>query len=233
MSKNKEVEIIPAIMPTSYKDLVSHTDRVSGLVTWVQVDVMDGKYTNSISWPYTKGSKHFEEIINGEEGLPNWEDFDFSIDLMVRDSYAEVPKWIAAGASRIILHWGSLKGGDIKGLIETIKEVGVEVSLAKVPHEDIFEIEEFVSLVDSIQFMGIDQIGFQGEPFVESVIDDIADFHKKHPEVLISIDGGVNSETAKKFIKAGARRLVSGSFIFANQNGVKESIAELTEVSRV
>lgn len=226
----KEIEIIPAIMPDSYKDLVSYTERVSGLVSWVQIDVMDGKYTNSITWPYTKGSKHFDEIINGDEGLPHWEDLDFGIDLMVKDPYAEAPRWLAAGASRIVLHWGSLKGGDIKKLIETIKEVGVEVCIAKVPHEDIFELEEFLPLIDSIQFMGIDKVGFQGEPFVEKVLDDVDKFHRKYPNIEIAVDGGINSDTAKEFAKLGAKRLISGSFIFNNENGVKEAIKELFEV---
>ena len=228
-----KIEIVPAIMPDDYKELSEDTELVSGLVEWAQIDVMDGKYTSSISWPYTKKSRHFEEIISGDEGIPHWQDLDFGIDLMVSDPYAEAPRWIAAGAARIVLHWGSLKNGNIESLIKDIKDVGVEVCIAKVPHEQISEFEEYLPLIDSIQFMGIDRVGFQGEPFVESVIDDVRKFHEKYPNITIAVDGGINPDTAKKFAKAGATRLISGSFIFTNGSGIKSAIAELKEACNV
>lgn len=237
------IEIIPAIMVNKYKDLVSHANRIVNLVSWVQIDVMDGRFTDSISWPYTKGSKYFEDILNGNEGLPHWEDLNYSVDLMVNDPYTEAPKWLAAGVSRIIIHWGSLfkikenrANKNPVDLINTLIQGGVEVCIAKAPHDDIFEIEEFLSNfsngeISSIQFMGIDRVGYQGEPFVESVFDDVEKFHKKHPEIKISIDGGINLETAKEFAKLGVSRLVSGSFIFSNEDGVKEAIQKLKEVT--
>jgi ribulose-phosphate 3-epimerase len=225
----KNIKIIPAIMPENYEDLVSYTDRVVSLVDLVQIDVMDGKYTNSISWPYNKKDRHFDDILSEEEGFPNWENLNFCLDLMVLDPYTEALKWINTGVSEIVLHWGSLKKDDPIKLIKQLQERDIKVTIAKIPSEDISEFQYLFSVINSVQFMGIENVGFQGEPFVKDVIKQVSDFHKKYPDMDIMIDGGINIETAEEFKKAGADRLVSGSFIFTNQDGVKEAIANLKE----
>ena len=62
--------------------------------------------------------------------------------------------------------------------------------------------------------MGIEKIGFQGEPFDERVLDQIKALRKQFPEVTISVDGAVDFDTAPELIEAGANRLVAGSAIF-------------------
>jgi ribulose-phosphate 3-epimerase len=66
--------------------------------------------------------------------------------------------------------------------------------------------------------MGIDEIGFQGQLFDERVISKIEEFKNKFPKVTVSVDGGVNLESAPKLVKAGAERLVSGSAIFGSDD---------------
>jgi glycerol-3-phosphate responsive antiterminator len=46
------MEILPAIIPKSLKDLEEKLSQVRGLVRAVQVDILDGKYTLEPSWPY-------------------------------------------------------------------------------------------------------------------------------------------------------------------------------------
>ncbi len=66
--------------------------------------------------------------------------------------------------------------------------------------------------------MGIAHIGYQGEPFDERVIDKIREFHNAHPEIMISVDGGVTLDNAPDLVAVGVKRLVSGSAIFENGN---------------
>lgn len=208
------VEIIPAIMPDNYDELASKASLVLRKVNWVQIDVMDGKYTGSISWPYGKNSENFENILNGDDGLPYWQELNYELDLMVSDPFTEAEKWARAGAGRIILHNKTLKNGDKKGLINELKSLGVEVGVAFLPNEEFSDEENFLNEIDFVQFMGIEKVGFQNQEFAVDVLKNISNFHKKYPEKIISVDGAVDLNTAKDLINAGASRLVSGSYVF-------------------
>ena len=225
MSKT-ETEIIPAIMATSYEDLVDKVSAVNGLVRVVQIDAMDGKFVDGKSWPYIKSEdRDFIKIIKQEEGLPGWQDVDFEIDLMIRDVENEASKWIAAGAIRLVIHYKSEPEEIIKRALKDCKEKGVEIILdfeLDMTIEEIIRIlndlkkEEIV--LDGVQIMGIDKIGVQGEKFDHKVISYIKDLHKEFPDLIISVDGGVKPEYAKPLADAGARRLVVGSAIYGDDS---------------
>ena len=70
--------------------------------------------------------------------------------------------------------------------------------------------------------------GFYGGQFVESVLDKMSDFHYFYPDKPISVDGGVNPETALKLVQAGANVLISGSYLWSSGNLVK-AIEELQQ----
>jgi len=217
------VKIIPAIMPDDYEDLVSKASLVRNKVDWVQIDVMDGRYTGSVSWPY-ESDEHFSDILEGEDGLPFWQDLNYELDLMVSDPKTEALKWVNAGAARIILHLKTL-GNDFEDLIDELKNLGVEVGIAILPNEDYSKIESVLDKIDFVQFMGIHKIGFQNQEFATEILDQIKNFRERNPEKIISIDGGVDIDTVKKLVEVGVNRLVSGSFIF--DGSPEENIKEL------
>lgn len=226
------IEIIPAIMPDTLRELESQATLVHNLVDWVQIDVMDGVYTDSVSWPYAKGSRHVGAIFGEADGLPHWEDLNYEIDLMVNNPYIEAPRWIDAGAARLIIHHKTLFKGGGEDLIASIKERGVEVVLALTPDEMINVVQQYIHMIDGIQCMGIERVGFQGEPFAEQVLDNIEALRNMYPDMPISVDGGINPDRVPDLIEAGATRLISGSYIFTSGD-VAASIAELKKMSNV
>ena len=99
------IEIIPAILPKDLEDLRDKMAQVSGIAPLVQIDVCDGKFVPSKSWPYVKGGMdEFSRIIAEDEGFPFWDSLDLEIDLMVRKPEEVVDGWIRAGAKRLVLH---------------------------------------------------------------------------------------------------------------------------------
>jgi len=208
-------KIIPAVMPTSYKDLEEKIEKIPTSIKKVQIDVMDGHFVKSRSWPYNKDEKgHFEKMGMQEEGLPRWEEFDFSIDLMVSNPKDEVERWIAVGASEVIIHIESLKEDGVE-YIRELKDRGVvEIGMAIAPYTPIEELDKYIPYISTVQFMGIEQVGYQGEEFSERVLNKIKDFREKYQDMEVSVDGGVNFETAGDILDAGANTLVSGSVLF-------------------
>jgi len=223
--------IIPAVMPQNYKDLVEKIEKIPKTLKKVQIDVMDGRFVKSRSWPYNKDERgHFEKILMQEEGFPYWEDFDFSIDLMVADPKEEVERWILAGANEVIIHIESLKQDGLE-YIKNLKEEGViGIGMAIAPYTPIEELDKYIPYIDLVQFMGIENVGYQGEPFATRVLGKIKDFREKYTDMEVSIDGGVGFDTAKDLVESGVDTLVSGSVLF-NAVNMKETIERLKDLN--
>lgn len=239
-------EIIPAILPKNYEDLKNRIALVRGIVPLVQVDICDGVFVKTVTWPFLSPVKrgneeflennfdeHFRKILNEEEGMPFWEDIDFELDLMVEGAEENFDIYTKLGPKRIIFHLEAiadleefqnfLEGIDI--YIRDVIQIGVAISPG-VPTENIFPL---ISFIDFVQVMGIEKIGFQGQDFNERAIDCIKTLKEKFPDVIISVDGGVNFDTAPALISAGADRLVIGSAIF-NSDDIIDTVERFRQL---
>ena len=91
-SRNSMNDIVPALLPYSYDDLSEHLGHLKGAAPIVQIDICDGLFVTSRTWPNEpKDKDRFAQIVKGEEGLPYWEDFNFEIDLMVHNPERHLP----------------------------------------------------------------------------------------------------------------------------------------------
>ena len=237
-------EIIPAILPESFDELKDKMALINGLTGIVQIDICDGKFVQSKSWPYIGDyDAMYEKIISEDEGFPFWESIDFEIDLMVRNPEEVVENWIKAGAKRIVLHVESSKV--LYVFLEEFRkkygyygesafevEIGIALDINTV-NEDIYQYlepnKEGRTLVDFVQFMGIDKIGYQHQSFDNTVFGKIHDLRQKYSGAIISIDGGVSLDNAKELVDNGVNRLISGSAVFESED-VKETIEEFRKI---
>lgn len=220
------VEIIPAIMPKDYEHLDEVMSLFVNVAPMVQLDIMDGKFVPARTWPYPRDA-HFEAIVAEEEGMPRWEDINFEADLMIENPELAVPKWVSAGASRIIVHVESMV--DFEKIRASVPVGLIELGLAINTTTPLSVIEPYIERIDFVQCMGIARIGFQGEEFDERVLENVRALRAKYPELPISIDGSVNFDTARALVDAGATRLVSGSTILEADDFVS-AIAQLKDL---
>lgn len=224
-------EIIPAIIPKNFEDLEEKMSNVLKLVPIVQVDVLDGSLVPARSWPYQSQSKRdtfFDGIIKEEQGFPFWRELEFEAHLMVREPERIIDDWITAGASRIIIQ---LEGAsDFQKSLEAIAgrvTFGVAIAL-DTPNEILASVAESISV---IQCMGwnFSELGFQGRPFDERIIDRVRQLRQRYPKHIISVDGGVNLENAPKLLSAGADRLVVGSALWQG-DALRENLAKFKKL---
>ncbi len=227
-------------MPKSYEDLVEKVGLFVGVVPFVQLDIMDGKFVPERTWPYPLGREpHFDAIVAEEEGMPAWEDIDFEVDLMIESPELAVPKWVSAGVRRIIVHVESIdpvradgrirptsNGASFEAIRASVPTGLIELGLAINTTTPVSALELYLDRIDFVQCMGIAKIGFQGEVFDERVLEHIRAIRVLRPEMPISIDGSVNFETAERLVDAGATRLVSGSAILESED-IVSAIDEL------
>ena len=210
-------EIIPAILPRNYEDLKNKIALVRGHVPLVQVDICDGIFVKSMTWPFPD-DQHFTAILGEQEGMPFWEDIDFELDLMVSDAVANFDVYTKLGPKRIIFHLEAVGIIEefqhfLEGIDNYIRD-SIQIGVAISPNTVTTKIFPLVNYIDFVQVMGIDHEGVQGEEFDEKCLEHIKTLKEKFPDIIISVDGGVNFETAPKILAAGTDRLVIGSAIF-------------------
>lgn len=228
-------EVIPAILPKDYEDLKNKIALVRGIAPVAQVDICDGKFVPSTTWPFSGGGldSHFQNIINEREGMPFWEDIDFELDLMVSDSVGNFDIYAKLGARRVIFHLeavGDLKefGEFLEGMDSNLRDT-IEIGLAFKPSLDNEKIFPLVPLADFLQCMGNDKIGYQGVTLDPKVYAKVKSLRAKYSEIPIAVDIGVNLETAPSLVEAGVTKLVSGSAIL-NSDDIIETIAEFEKI---
>ncbi len=211
-------EIIPAILSTNYEDMKNKIALVRNIAPIVQIDFCDGIFVPSKTWPFSTGGFSdfsFVNIMDEKEGMPFWEDIDFELDLMVYEAILNFDIYTKLSPKRIVFHIEAV--GDLEefkcfleGIDKYIKdeiEIGVAINI-QTSLEKIFPL---INDIDFVQCMGIEKIGFQDQVFDKKVIKQITTLRHNYPEIIISVDGGVNENNAPALVKAGANRLIIGS----------------------
>lgn len=222
------IEIIPAVLAENFQELSEKIAKYANIVSVIQIDICDGNFVPSISWPMQASDEFsIKNILNEEEGLPHWDKVDFEFDLMVKNAHEQFEFFVRLGAKRIIFHLEAEDNFEkfkefLEGLGMYIRE-NIQIGLAINTTTPIDKIKPFILNIDFVQCMGIEKIGFQGEEFDERALEQISNLRKEFPELIISVDGSVNENTAPALVKAGANRLVIGSAL-EDSFDIRESI---------
>jgi len=219
--------IIPAIMPFVEEDIENQVAQVSGVVDYVQIDLMDGVFVSQASWPYEDQVFALSEIHALEEVIKKFPETKFEVDLMVEHALSLAPVLVRAGVHRVVFHHKT-----INDPVEVIQfkeensdiEVGIALHVDDKP-EVALSYKNSLSLV---QCMGIEKVGYQGQEFSEKSLEVIAEVHRLLPHLPIQVDGGVSFETIQKLADAGAYRFVVGSVISRSKNP-QDTIHQLAE----
>lgn len=211
-------KIIPAILPKDFFALQEHLERVVGVCKFVQIDICDGLYTKSKTWPFTHTPDiYFDKMVSQEDGMPFWEKIDFELDLMIKNPEAMYETFLQIGPKRMTFHFETLKNP--LEFLQKVKDEGmVEIGIAFSNDTNAMDHQDLIEIADVVQCMGIDRIGFQGQPFDERVLTQVENIRAQFPEKLISVDGSVNEETLTELSEAGVNYFVTGSAFFETEN---------------
>lgn len=207
------IKIIPAILTKDPKDLEDKLKKLKGLVDWVQIDVLDGKFVNNNS-------------IQPED-LPQvlTKNFNLEIHLMVQNPENYFKECQNIGAKRVIFHAEAVE--NLHNLLNRAKKFNFKVGLALNPETPVKQIQPYLNQINLVILLGVNP-GFQGQKFIPSVLNKIKFFKQLAPKIKIEIDGGINLSNIKQIAKAGADYLVIGNALFGSKN-FKERLRQLNE----
>jgi ribulose-phosphate 3-epimerase len=139
----------------------------------------------------------------------------FDVHLMITPVDPMVPAYAEAGADVISFHPEA--GPHVHRTIQLIKGLGKKAGCVLNPATPLAAIENVLGDLDLVLVMSVNP-GFGGQAFIESQLAKIAALRRAidalGKPIDLEVDGGVNPETARRCIKAGADVLVAGTAVF-------------------
>lgn len=204
----KKVLISPSILTLDFSNIQTQCAKLQrDGADWIHLDVMDGIFVPNSTFDWQLVSQVKQAVI-----IP------LDVHLMVVDPINVVDNYAKAGADIITFHLEAAK--DVIATINAIKKSSCKVGISIKPGTPVAEIEPYLPLIDMVLVMSVEP-GFGGQKFMPSAVERIAQIRALNPDILIQVDGGINTQTAPLVKKAGANVLVAGSAIVNTDNWEK------------
>ena len=196
-----DVLIAPSILSADFGNLsrdIRDIEKAGADV--IHIDVMDGHFVPNL----TIGPV----VIKGVRSATR---LPFDVHLMISDPIRYIQDFRAAGADWITVHYEACS--ELEKTLETVKESGAKAGISIKPKTPVdSDFTRLLPTVDLVLVMSVEP-GFGGQSFMPEVVPKIRAIRESF-EGHISVDGGINSETAFSVREAGADILVAGSAVF-------------------
>ena len=204
----KEIIIAPSLLAADFSRLTEEVKAIENTkAKWLHLDVMDGNFVPNISFG--------ADIIKAIRKNSN---LYFDAHLMIENPEWYIDTIAVAGVQSISIHVEATKHLD--RALQLIKNRGLRAGVAINPATDIAFLDNIYEKLDLILVMTVNP-GFGGQKFLNQMIEKIRKIRNKFPHIDIQVDGGINNETAKLVIEAGANVLVAGSYVFSGNYAEK------------
>ena len=218
MKKNVYVSV--SLDPVKeHQKKIEYAKTLQGYADLIHCDVMDGKFVERTTF-----DENLVRNINANCLTM------LDVHLMCQEPLALIEGYLQAGSNIITLHYEAFEDkNDIMEAFKMIKKGKALVGLSLKPDTKVKDIKMYLHDVDVVLVMSVEP-GLSGQKFMTETLKKIEelDFIRKQNDFKykIEVDGGIDNETAKACVEAGADILVSGSYIF-NAKSQKEAINSL------
>ena len=212
--------VSPSVLSADFANLERDVKMLNNSAAeWLHIDIMDGQFVPNISFglPVMKAiHKHANKPLD--------------VHLMIATPDDYIDDFKEAGAAILTVHYETCP--HLHRTLQRIKGAGMKTGVALNPHTPVNLLKDIIQDVDLVLIMSVNP-GFGGQKFIPQTVEKVralkALITEAKTETLIEVDGGVNLETGKLLVKAGADALVAGSFVFGSKDPV-DTIGKLRDL---
>lgn len=200
-----EHKIAPSLLAANFLHLQQQVEMINeSEADWLHMDIMDGVFVPNISFGFP-----VLEAVKPICKKP------MDVHLMIVEPQKFVREVAATGAYMMNVHYEACT--HLHRTIAEIRENGMKAAVTLNPHTPISLLEDILQDLDMVLLMSVNP-GFGGQRFIEHSVEKTARLKemilRKGLHTWIELDGGVNMETGKRLLDAGADVLVAGNFVF-------------------
>lgn len=212
--------IAPSLLSADFMHLQRDVEMINNSdADWLHLDIMDGVFVPNISFGFP-----VLEALKPICRKP------MDVHLMIVEPQKFISQVAATGAYLMNVHYEACT--HLNRTVAAIKEAGMKAAVTLNPHSPVCLLEDILQELDMVLLMSVNP-GYGGQAFIEHTVEKTARMKemitKRGLSTLIEVDGGVNLETGKRLLEAGADVLVAGSFVFKAPDPL-HTIRELKEL---
>lgn len=201
-----KTQIATSILSADFAHLADEIARLDA-TDIIHLDLMDGHYVPNLSFGYP--------LISAIRRL-SCKALD--AHLMVTNPEDYVDELAAIGVQWISFHQETVYHSH--RMVQKIKSLGIKAGIALNPACPVNSLDDILPDLDFVLVMSVNP-GYSAQKFIPHAIpkvEQLARLKSKYPNLLIEVDGGVNSDNCRSLIQAGADILVSASYIFSSKD---------------
>lgn len=204
--------VSPSILAADFSNLGKAVSQVNtSMADWVHLDIMDGVFVPNLSFGFP--------VI---KAVRNLTEKPLDVHLMIVDPDRYLERFRDAGADNITVQYEACI--HLNRTVNEIRNLGLKAGVALNPHTPVALLKNILPFVDLVLIMTVNP-GFGGQSFIMDSYGKIKELRKMIDEggynILIEVDGGIDTSNASDLVGSGADVLVAGTTVFSSDDPVK------------